>query len=51
MCLLLCSARRLINKVMDMQYVSLILQKLSDYDNLGAVKSVHQRQLSSWVVT
>ena len=48
---LLCSARSLVNKVVDIQYLSLILQKLSDVDNLDAVKSVHQSQLSNWVRT
>ena len=50
-CLLFCSARSLVNKVEDIQYISLILQKLSDDDNLDAVKSVHQSQLWNWVET
>ena len=50
-CLLLCSARSLVKKVMDIQYESSILQKLSGDDNLDAVKSAQQSQLSNWVVT
>ena len=40
----LCNARSLVNKVVDTQYLSLIWQKLSDDDNLDAVKSVYQSQ-------
>ena len=47
LCLLLCSARSRVSKVEDIQYVSSVLQKLSDDDNSDAVKSVHQSQLSN----
>ena len=37
--------------VVDIQYVSSIMQKLSDDQNLDAVKSALQSQLSNRVVT
>ena len=46
-----CSTRSDLNKVEDLQYVSTNLQNLSHDDNLDAVKSVHQSQLSNWVET
>ena len=48
-----CSARSLVNNVVDIQNVSSILEKLfaSDDDNLDAVKSAHQSQSSSCFVT